>query len=228
MVGVPKGGLSEAGSNETVASSDTEILAGPELPQQGGGFSLTRKGWPTGNISEDIPEYTMGKVINSGGTESDYTILVDNTSEEDLNKYLLQLEDNGWYISSDYAEKKNISLNFQFNAKSLLQISVYTQELGTWPSEKIPAEIVPPEKGILIGDVEISGDSNAYYISFEYSGLSEDDLQQYIESYLERGWTGDQYYIRKNINWKGKNYRVNIEPMPDGDNVFFICNMMAQ
>lgn len=228
MVGVPKGSLSMAGSSEMVPSSDTEGLASPELPQLEGGFSLTREGWPTGDISENIPEYTMGEVINSGGTESDYTILVDNTSEEDLNKYLLQLEDNGWYTRSDYAEKQNISLNFQFNAENLLQISVYTQELGIWPSEKIPAEIVPPEKGILIGDVETSGDSNAYYISFEYSGLSEDDLRQYMESYLERGWTGDEYYIRKNINWKGKNYRVNIEPMPDGDNVFFICNMMAQ
>ncbi len=227
MVGVPKGGLPPVRSNETVASSDTEVLADPELPQPGGSFSLTREGWPADKISSDIVEYTMGEVVNSGGTESDFTILVDNTSEEDLNEYLLLLENNGWYTSSDYAEKKNVSLYFQFNAENLLQISVYTQHLGTWPSDKVPADIVPPEKGILIGDVEISGDTDAYYISFEYSGLSEDDVRQYMESYLERGWTGDEYYIRKNINWKGKNYRANIEPMPDGNNVFFNCNLMA-
>ncbi len=226
VVGVPKGGLPPVSSNETAASSDIEASAGSE-PQQGGGFSLTREGWPTNNISGDIPEYTMGEVINSGGTENDFTILVDNTSEEDLNEYLLHLEDNGWYTGSDYAEKKNISLHFQFNAENLLQISVYTQHLGAWPSDKVPAEIVPPEKGILIGNVDISGDSNAYYISFEYSGLSEDDVRQYMESYLEKGWTGDEVYIRKNISWKGKNYRANIESMPDGNNVFFNCNLMA-
>lgn len=230
MVGVPKGGLSAASSNEKETSPDTDILAGNEPQQTGGMYGLTREGWPVGDISDEIPEYTRGDVVNSGGDEIEFTILVDNTNEDDFNQYLQTLADNGWFTSTDFAKKKNITLFFQFNAKNLLQISVYSQKLGTWPADKMPTEIIPPEKGILIGDVEIidySGENTVYGISFEYSGLSDDDVKQYMESYLRRGWEGDQYYINKTIKWKGKNYNASIEPMFEEGNVFFNCNLIA-
>ena len=229
MVGVPKDGIPAVSSNEKVASSDSEINAGVE--QQGGNFGITREGWPTDDISGDIPVYAKGEVVNSGGDETDFAILVDNTSEEDLNEYLQTLENNGWYIGSDFAVKKNITLYFQFNAKNFLQISVYTEELGTWPADKLPDEIVPPEKGLLIGNVEIidyNGDFNAYGISYKYSGLSEDDVRGYMESYLNRGWEGDQYYIKRTITWKGKKYKANMEPMLEQGNAFFTFNLIAE
>jgi len=51
---------------------------------------------------------------------------------------------------------KNISLNFQFNSKTLLQISVYVQKQGSWPADELPSDIFPPDKGILVGEVVIS------------------------------------------------------------------------
>lgn len=82
----------------------------------------------------------------------------------------------------------------------------------------------------MIGDVDIyhDSDSNSYNINFVYNGLSEEDVREYMESYLERGWEGDEYMVDKTIKWKGKSYRVNIEPMPDGDNIYFQCNMFEE
>ncbi|MDD4422560.1 MAG: hypothetical protein PHD46_05950, partial [Eubacteriales bacterium] len=106
-----------------------------------------------------------------------------------------------------------------------------TEELGTWPTDKLPNEIVPPEKGLLIGNVEIidyNGDFSAYGIAYKYSGLSEDDVRGYMESYLNKGWEGDQYYIKRTITWKGKKYKANMEPMLEQGNAFFTFNLIAE
>ena len=153
---------------------------------------------------------------------------MDNTTEEDLDEYMQTLKEKGWYTSSDYASKGNITLHFQFNGKNFLQITVYVEKLGSWPADKLPAEIVPPDKGMQIGDVEINDISDgaaAYYITFEYSGLSEDDVREYMQSYLDKGWGGDQYMVKRTIKWKGKQFEVDMEPYYDGGNVSFTFNL---
>ncbi|NLO39556.1 MAG: hypothetical protein GX115_08820 [Ruminiclostridium sp.] len=229
MVGVPKGGLSTDALNKTDTSSGTDILGSSNPSQQQGGLlNIFREGWPGESIPAEIPEYPKGDVVNSGGTPDDYAILVDNTTEEDLDEYMQTLKEKGWYTSSDYASKGNITLHFQFNGKNFLQITVYVEKLGSWPADKLPAEIVPPDKGMQIGDVEINDISDgaaAYYITFEYSGLSEDDVREYMQSYLDKGWGGDQYMVKRTIKWKGKQFEVDMEPYYDGGNVSFTFNL---
>lgn len=185
-----------------------------------------------GYIPDEIPEYPKGEVVNSAGDEREYIILVDNTNQEDLNEYLQTLEENGWYTSlSDYARKNNITLYFQFNAENLLQLTVYVEKLGTWPTDKLPIDIVPPEKGVLLGEVGIvdnSSKTEAYYITIEYSGLSNDDVREYMEAYLDRGWEGDEYYIKSTIEWKGKQFIVDMEPYYDAGIASFAFNLMEQ
>lgn len=246
MVGVPKNGIPvassgtydySADSQDPLASLASSDFSDPSDTNSSGAsdplgslLNLTQTGWPKDDIPGSIPVYNKGEVINSGKDGKEYIILVDNTSEDDLNEYLRTLANNGWYTSSDYANEKNLYLYFQFNSDTLLQISVFVEELGTWPADELPADIVPPEKGILIGEVDIyhDSDSNSYNINFVYNGLSEDDVREYMESYLEEGWEGDEYMISKTIKWKGKSYKVNIEPMPDGDNIYFQCNMFEE
>jgi hypothetical protein len=142
---------------------------------------ITKKGWPEGKIPDSIPEYEAGEVVNSGGNNNDYTILVDNTTRDDLDEYLEQLESEGWYINADpewpYAQLGNIELRFQFNTETLLQISVYVTKKEPWPEEELPDEIIEPDKGEMIGGVSINELSDnpgeAYNISFEFSGLTQ-------------------------------------------------------
>jgi hypothetical protein len=190
------------------------------------GNLMGRKGWPADKIPSEIPEYTKGEVTNSFEDEGGYAIYIDNTSEDDLNEYLELLEADGWYTDSDYAKKENMSLYFEFSRESLLKITVYVEEQGTWPYGEIPEEIVPPTKGTMIGEVEAYGDSKAYFIIFEYSGLTEDDVRQYMESYIERGWRDSDEYISNTIYWNGNKYKVSIEYIPDGNNAVFYCNLV--
>lgn len=210
------------GTSDTSSSGSSDFL--------GSILNMTSTGWSKDDIPGEIPEYTRGEVIRAAGDEKEYTILIDNTSEGDLQEYLKTLADNGWYTSEDYASWKNISLHFDFNRNNQLQMSVYVHELGTWPADEVPADIVPPEKGTMIGEVEIYHDSryDRYDIIFVYDGLTEDDVYKYMELCQGRGWEGDEYIIDKIITWKGKRYRASIEPMFDRGDVVFYCTLFRE
>ena len=197
---------------------------------KGGG--LTVEGWPEGKIPSEIPEYKKGKVVNSGGYEEEYTILVE-TEREELKEYLDQLEGSGWYVDRDdrfpMARNKNISLNFQFNSKTLLQISIYVQKLGSWPVDELPSDIFPPDKGTLVGEVVISDigerEDVAYNITYDYEGLSIDDAGEYMQKFIDKGWQGDAYMVSNIVEWKGSRFEASIEVMEYQGVITFSCNL---
>ena len=197
---------------------------------EGGG--LTVEGWPEGKIPDEIPEYKKGKVVNSGGYAEEYTILVE-TEEEELKEYLDQLEGLGWYVDRDdrfpMARNKNISLNFQFNSKTLLQISVYVQKQGSWPADELPSDIFPPDKGTLVGEVVISDigerEDVAYNITYDYEGLSIEDAGEYMQKLIDKGWQGDAYMVSKIVEWKGNRFEASIEVMEYQGVITFSCNL---
>ena len=196
------------------------------------GGGLTVEGWPEGKIPAEIPEYRKGKVVNSGGYEEEYTILVE-TEEEELKEYLDQLEDSGWYVDRDdrfpMAREKNISLNFQFNSKTLLQISVYVQKQGSWPVDELPSDIFPPDKGTLVGEVAISDigerEGTAYNIAYGYEGLSIEDAGEYMQKLIDKGWQGDAYMVSKIVEWKDNRFEASIEVMEYQEIITFSSNL---
>ena len=197
---------------------------------EGGG--LTVEGWPEGKIPDEIPEYKKGKVVNSGGYAEEYTILVE-TEEEELKEYLDQLEGLGWYVDRDdrfpMARNKNISLNFQFNSKTLLQISVYVQKQGSWLGDELPSDIFPPDKGTLVGEVVISDigekDDVVYNITYDYEGLSNEDVVEYMQKLINKGWQGDEYMVSKIVEWKGNRFEASIEVMEYEGLISFSSNL---
>lgn len=199
-----------------------------------GGFRLTVEGWPEGKVPPEVPPYSRGKVVNSGGSPEEYTILVE-TNRDELQEYLEELEDLGWYVDYDpdypTTRLRNISLWFQFNSKTLMQMDVYVEELGTWPEGELPADIFPPEKGLLIGNVQIydqSDDGFHWYIRYEYDGLGEQDVMDYMEQFMEQGWSGDEYMIKKSIEWNGSTFDASMEPWWDEGAVSFDFNLFKQ
>ncbi|HBN95447.1 MAG TPA: hypothetical protein DDZ66_04040 [Firmicutes bacterium] len=197
------------------------------------GYGMTVEGWPEGKVSSEIPPYQWGTVVNSGGTEEEYTILVE-TNREELQKYLTGLEELEWYVEHDRdypsARLGNIELHFKFNSKTMLQISVYVQELGEWPADEMPAEITRPEKGLLLGvDIlHMDDEGNQYFISIDYDGLEEQDVTEYLLQYVELGWRGDEYMVFKDIEWNGAMFEASIEPYYDMGTVSFSVNLFRK
>ncbi len=213
---------------ENITNIIGEDILGKAL--QGGGLIV--EGWPEGKVPAEIPEYEKGKVVNSGGDAEEYTIFVETNGEE-LKAYLDQLESLDWYVDRDdtfpMARKKNISLDFQFNSKILLQISVYVQKQGSWPGDELPSDIFPPDKGTLVGEVVISDigekDDVVYNITYDYEGLSNEDVVEYMQKLINKGWQGDEYMVSKIVEWKGNRFEASIEVMEYEGVISFSSNL---
>ena len=197
------------------------------------GYGITVEGWPEGKVPAEIPPYEWGKVVNSGGTEEEYMILVETNGDE-LEKYLTGLEKLEWTVDHDRsypsARLRNMELRFQFNSQTMLQITVYVEELGGWPADELPSEIIPSEKGLLLG-VEIrpmDEKGKQYFISIDYDGLEEQDVTDYMLHYLELGWRGDEYMVSKDIEWNGAMFEASIEPYYDMGVVSFSVNLFKK
>ena len=227
------------GSGASIVASDKEAdlpgdiseVLDKALKKALQGQGITVEGWPEGKIPAEIPPYQWGKVVNSGGTAEEYIILVE-TSRDELEEYLKELAALDWYVSDDRnypsSRLKNITMEFQFNSKTMLQISVYVKGLGAWPENRLPVDIFPPEKGTLIGEVEIYGlgdDGVQYIISYEYDGLSDQDIMDYMTKLMEQGWGGDEYMLSKVVEWNGSRFDAYIEPWYDEGAVSFYCNL---
>lgn len=110
-----------------------------------------------------------------------------------------------------------------------LQISIQVGEFGSWPYDKLPAEIIPPDKGTLVGEVELTDTSSVtsetYSIIYDFDGLTDADVEQYIQQLIQNGWKGDVYMVKRVVEWKGKQYNISIEPMKYEGLTSFVCNV---
>lgn len=61
--------------------------------------SLAVKGWPKDKLPPDLPEYTEGSIVNSGGSDTDFIVKIENTDEDALNRYLEKLESLNWNLT---------------------------------------------------------------------------------------------------------------------------------
>ncbi len=75
------------------------------------------------------------------------------------------------------------------------------------------------------GDIE-DEDFEAYNILYEYNGLTEKDVEEYMQKLIDSGWEGDSYMVSKNVEWKGKQFKASIEAMGYEGNVCFNCNLV--
>lgn len=148
--------------------------------------------------------------------------------------YLDQLEELEWYVDHDRdypsARLRNIGLRFQFNSKTVLQISTHLHELGGWPADEMPAEILQPEKDLLLGvDIRSMDDKGLqYYIAYDYDGLEEQDVMDYMLKFVEAGWRGDEYMVSKDIEWNGAMFEASIEPYYDMGMMSFPVNLFRK
>jgi len=181
------------------------------------GDLLPKSGWPSGSVPRELPEYTDGEIINSGGSADDFTILVRNTDAEALDNYMNKLKEAGWIVTMDYDEQKKAvlgpySLTIQTSGQgSSLSINIITAEQGSWPYDKLPPDLLPPETGTLVGDIEIEYHGDMMYFVYTFDDMDEDAAADYMMMLIDNGWKGDETYVSKTFEWNGKKYKASIE-----------------
>ncbi len=198
----------------------------PDLPD-----SLLSQGWPADEVPPELPEYTGGTVVNSGGDQDTLYIKISDTDQEKLEDYLEQLRENGWIVTGDSSEAQAVlglhTVDFDWQGgETMLQISLYTQTAGAWPKDQIPPDILEPQTGELVGEIEVLETSeNAWYFNYTYDGIDEAAAQEYMELLIENGWSGDVSQIYKTFEWNGKRCEASIEIYEIIETrTTFICN----
>ncbi len=197
-------------SGEVSTSSENSLSI--ELPSD-----LLNASWPVDILLEELPEYTAGTVTASGKDDGILYIKIKDTDKSELYVYLGQLRDSGWIVASDDTEAEAMlgpcTVNFQLQGDgTVLQIDVFIEEIGTWPTSKIPSDIIPPHAGILIGEVEILETmEDVWYFNYTCDGIDEAAAAEYMEMLRQDGWEGDDMMVFKGFEWNSKQYKASIE-----------------
>lgn len=172
---------------------------------------LANPGWPTGKISDKIPEYPYGEVTNSRDFgDGEYAITISPTNKEELEEYFNLLESQGFTITDAGrgARLGTVAIRTQFKSSDTLQLIV--SDLGTseWPA--FPGELLPPDKGILYGEVHIPTLSDSdkasghyYSASFTLVDLTEEDGYAFVDKQVDNGWSGGYDMASKEVQIDG-------------------------
>lgn len=200
---------STSDSQDSQAINDSQI---GELPQ-----TSLNASWPTDTVPAELPEYTEGEVTASGEDSGTLYIKIKDTDISELYTYLDTLKEAGWIVTTDDTEAEavlgtyTVSFDLQ-GGGSYLQIAVYTTEVGEWPTDDIPSDIIPPHIGTLADEIEILEQiEGAWYFNYTYDGVDEAAASLYMQTLRENGWEGDDYTVSKSFEWKGKMYGASIE-----------------
>lgn len=185
--------------------------------------TLTNKEWPADKLPSELPEYTGGEIVNSGEDAGDFYVKIDKTNKEALSTYLGKLKDLGWHVEEgkeSIAEKGIYELRFSWQGDNHLQMALYTSEVAAWPADKLPADVIPPAEGALIGGMELQENvpGQIWYTNYTYDGINGEKANAYMDMLVKNGWEGDFSMVGKDIQWNGKMYRATIEVYETNDN----------
>lgn len=199
----------ESAPESSPAAQSTSSI--PDLP--------AKVGWPAELTPAELPEYTAG-TVTATAVDGDgvLTIKVTDTNKSELYAYIGTLQSTGWIVASNDTQAEailglyKVTFALQGVDDSVLQIDVYTEEAGSWPTDEIPPDVPTPGKGVLVGKVEVlSPTENTWYFNYTYDGIDDAAAQAYMNSLTEKGWSGDASQMYKAFEWKGKHYEATIE-----------------
>lgn len=220
---------SNTDSNEKKTSDQTNSKI-PSIPDVSD--MLMKEGWPVDKVPSELTEYTEGKVKNSGGEDNDYIIDVEETNEEAFENYIDKLKSDGWIITGSGEKSEAIlglyTVNFRWmdSSSTWIRINVQKDQDGEWSFDKIPPDILQPEKGTLVGGTDVLEQvEGVWYFNYTYDGIDEEAAKEYMQLLRENGWSGDDTFVTKSFEWKGKAYSADIEIYETLDTrTTFTCN----
>lgn len=218
----------EAQAVEAQAAEDTQKAVENAMEVMD---TLTNKEWPADKLPSELPEYTEGEIANSAAGGEEFYVKISKTTKEALSSYLAKLKDLGWSVEEgreSIAGKGVHELRFTWQGEDYLQMVLYTSELGTWPADKLPPDVIPPENCTFIGGLDVIENipGEAWYFNYTCDGMNEAAAKAYFDKLRENGWSGDSQLV-KDIEWSGKKYRADIEIYEiTGSTSSFTLNLM--
>ncbi len=137
--------------------------------------------WPFERLPEGTPEYTGGKIINTGGPDGNFMILVEGT-EEDIDAYLSELEGAGYALdtSNNAAKKGGTTITIDDRGNGTWQMGVVTFATADWPNT-IPAFILRPDGKALIGEPYLDDMGSLVNLTLDVNDMSEDEGKAWLD-----------------------------------------------
>ncbi|HET7839411.1 MAG TPA: hypothetical protein VFL04_06595 [Rectinemataceae bacterium] len=171
-----------------------------------------RMKWPSAYVHPDMPVYGAGefKGWNRWAANDDYGIfmLIDKTGQADLDSYAAKLKAAGFEQKGSKEFRKGIfRLAFQFNSKTILQISSYRDKVEAWPSALISG--VPElKRGYLTGIILPSEDMPGY-LQLYFIGLSQGELDAWFAQLAAAGFkVQDGSATKPGMALQGKKWKL--------------------
>lgn len=210
---ISKQSSADGNEQKTSGQNNSETPNIPDLSGMG-----MKEGWPLDKVPSELTEYTEGKVKNSGGEDDDYFIDVEETNEEAFANYIDKLKSDGWIITGSGEKSEaimglyTVNFNWMGSSTTWLRINVQKDKEGEWSIDKIPPDILQPKKGILVGGTDVLEQTEGvWYFNYTYDGIDEEAAKEYMQFLIENGWSGDDTFVSKRFEWKGKTYGADIE-----------------
>ncbi len=167
--------------------------------------------WPSDSLPDGTPEYTGGKIVNTGGSDDNFVILVEG-SKEMIDAYLAQLESAGYGVDDTTAKKGGVTIDISDRGNGTWQIGVITLAAAGWP-DTIPSFITMPAGKSLAGDPYLDDMGSLVNLSVDINDMSEEEgiawFNEMAATWIDGGndgtqWTGD-------VEHNGKTWTVSAE-----------------
>jgi hypothetical protein len=189
--------------------------------------SADRSKWPSQLVHPDMPVYKAGKFKGWNYWDKNDTssifMIIENTNQGDLDKYIAQLKAAGFEVKNGNIYHKGLfDVDLQFNAKTILQISSRKIKGFEWPA-KLLSGIPELKKGTLTNIIEPSEDMPGY-VQLYYVNLTGDDVRAWFVELQKAGFTLEDNFAEKTkAALQGKSYKtLNIQVEENGTNEWMI------
>jgi len=162
-----------------------------------------------------MPEWT-GTILTWAEASDELTIQLGDVTEENLGAYFDALEAAGWTVSrfglEGSASKGLANAYFYQQGNTTVQLAILQEKEGTWPSDRLPPDIYPPENCTLVGNPDVweEEEDSLYTFHFTCEGVDVAAANAYLAGLEQEGWDGPGQYF-KDIEWQGKTWTADIE-----------------
>jgi hypothetical protein len=174
-----------------------------------------------------MPVYKAGKFKgwNRWDKSNDYRIfmLIEQTNQSDLDKYIVQLKAAGFEEKSSTTYHKDLfDVELQFNSNTILQISSNRIQVLEWPKTWLDG--IPEQKtGALTGVIEPS-EEMPDYVQLYFINLTHTDIDGWLQDLKKAGFKVEGDGASKgNVSLGGKTYKsLDIQIQENGTNEWML------
>lgn len=215
--------LNSLGEEEVMTPTPETPLPEMDEDEAMSKFLGIKTDWPKDRLHPDMPPYSFGKMNGWNqwsDNEYDIFMLIKETSQEDLDAYIKELEAAGFTENNRSYCKDLFSIKFQFNTSTILQISSYKETVEDWPEW---LDFLPPiGKGDLTSINAPTDDMP--YGDLYFINLTKEEIDAWFDTLKSAGFdVEDNYLMVKNVKYDGKKYdEFNAFFESNGDNEYIL------